>query len=290
MARGYRFFVPAVLLMAAGAAEACEPVVPFIQVVAPALALSGSLLVLAAAVMVKSALFAVFERRLPRARAAWRMFLGNVLTSFVGVLVAAMIGNGAIWLLGVPMVGVLCWLPARRLVKVAPQPWLARTSPAALAGLMTFALLASCILFTVAQGAITTHRLALYWMIKLAAIFLALFASVTLTTVWEEWVIWRLSSRPEDTGYFSTVLRTNLYVLLLVMAVPAALILPKRLKSPDFLVKRAAVVASSHPYRGFSADTTDPSLACFLHDLNVRKTGVGEEFTMLINAQQRHAR
>ena len=264
MARGYRFFIAALLLTTAGGAQACEPVVPFIQVVAPALALSGSILVLAAAVVVKSALFAVFERRLPRLRAAWRMFLGNVLTSFVGLLIAAMIGSGAIWLLGVPLVCLLCWLPSRRLVKVAPQPWLARTSPAVLAGLMTFALLASCILFTVAQGAITTHRLMLYWTIKLAAISLALLASVTLTTVWEEWVIWRLSSRPEDTGFFTSVLRTNLYVLVLVMAVPAVLILPKRLKSPDFLAKRPAVVAFSHQHRGFPADTTNPSFAGLL--------------------------
>ena len=31
--------------------------------------------------------------------------------------------------------------------------------------------------------------------------FLALFASMTLTTVWEEWGIWRLSSRPDGTGF-----------------------------------------------------------------------------------------
>ena len=103
---------------------------------------------------------------------------------------------------------------------------------------MTCALLASCILFMAGRGALETHQHALYWIIKLAAIFLALLASMTLTTVWEEWVIWRLSSRPEGTGFFASVLRANLYVLLLVMAVPAVLILPKRLKSPDFIAKR----------------------------------------------------
>ena len=83
-----------------------------------------------------------------------------------------------------------------------------------------------------------THQLALYWIVKVAAIFLALFASMTLTTVWEEWVIWRLSSSPEGIGFFTSVLRTNLYVLVLVMAIAAVLILPKRLKSPDFLARR----------------------------------------------------
>jgi hypothetical protein len=111
--------------------------------------------------------------------------------------------------------------------------------------------LASCILFMVGQVAIEIHQLIIYWVIKLVAIFLALLASVTLTTVWEEWVIWRLSSRPEGTGFFGSVLRTNLYILVLVMAVPAVLILPKRLKSPDFLAKRpttavAQTTAASH--------------------------------------------
>ncbi len=233
-------------------ALACEPVVPFMQVMVPTLALSGSILVLALAVVVKSALFAVFERRLPRLRAAWRMFLGNVLTSCVGLLVAAMIASApAIWIVGVPLAYLLCWLPSRRLVQEAPLACLARMSPISLALLMTAALLASCVLFTVGQHAITTHQLILYWTIKLVAIFLALLASVTLTTVWEEWAIWRLSSRPVGTGFFGSVLRTNLYVLVLVMSVPAVLILPKRLKSPDFLVKRASapVAQTSVPTR-----------------------------------------
>jgi hypothetical protein len=54
---------------------------------------------------------------------------------------------------------------------------------------MTGAMLASCILFMVGQGVLETHHLALYWIIKLAAILVALLASITLTTVWEEWVI-----------------------------------------------------------------------------------------------------
>src|SRR5580692_4741705 len=148
--RRFQLMVLMLIAFTAKPTLACEPVVPFMQVMVPTIALSGSMLVLAAAVVLKSVLFAVFERRLPRVRAAWRMFLGNVLTSFVGLLVAAMIASGAgIWLVGVPLVCILCWLPSRRLVRVAPVAWLARTSPAGLAGMMTSALLASCILFMV---------------------------------------------------------------------------------------------------------------------------------------------
>ena len=160
MTRCYRLLgLTAVLLTVGIRAQACEPVVPFIQAVAPALALSGSLLVLAAAVVVKSALFAAFERRLSRLRAAWLMFLGNVLTSFVGLITAAMIGSGAAWFIGVPVVFLLCWLPSRRLVKVVPRAWFAPSSPAGLAAIMTVTLLGSCILFAVSRGAIQTHQL-----------------------------------------------------------------------------------------------------------------------------------
>lgn len=226
------------LLGASCPAFACEPVLPFMQVMVPALALSRSILVLIGAVIVKSALFAMFESGLPRLAAAWRMFLGNLLPSFIGVLVGVMIASGPVWIVGAPLAFLLCWLPARRLVKQSPLPWFGKRSPAALAAIMTAAFLASCILFMVGQEAISAHQLLLQWTIKMAAILLALFASVGLTTIWEEWAIWRLSSRPAGRGFFPSVLRTNLYVLILVMAVPAALILPKRLKSPNFLAKR----------------------------------------------------
>jgi hypothetical protein len=245
MAKRYRLLVLAGSILMAKPALGCEPVVPFMQVMVPALALSGSIVVLTMAVVLKSVLFALFERQLPRLQAAWRMFLGNVLTSFVGLLVAVMIASApSFWLIGAPLVCALCWLPTRRLVKAAPLPWLARRSPAALAGVMTGAMVASCILFMAGRGALETHQHALYWIIKLAAIFLALLASMTLTSVWEEWAIWRLSSRPEGRGFFASVLRANLYVLLFVMAVPAVLILPKRLKSPDFLAQRHKMAVS----------------------------------------------
>lgn len=47
MYRGCRFLLLAIPLIVARPALACEPVVPFIQVMVPALALSGSVLVLA---------------------------------------------------------------------------------------------------------------------------------------------------------------------------------------------------------------------------------------------------
>ncbi len=239
-----RILLASVLLMAATPAQACEPVIPFIHAVVP-FTLAGSLFVLLVAVLGKSVLFPFFERRLPPIRAGGLMFLANILTSFIGVLVAAMIGSGDVWLFGVPVVYMVCLLPARRLVAAGPWRWLKKTSSWGLAALMTMVLLASCILFAVSQGAIHERRLAVYWTMKVSAIFLAMLASVTLTTVWEEWVIWSAASRVPGTQFLGSVLRTNLYILILVLVVPAAQMLPKRLKSPNFLARHlpAAVVA-----------------------------------------------
>jgi hypothetical protein len=203
--------------------------------------LVGSGTVLLAVVLLKSALFAVFEKRLPRIRAALVMFLGNIVSSVVGVIAAGIIGSAVLWLLGVPIVILLCVAPAHRLIRRAPIPWLARRSPASLAALMTLMFCASCVLFAVTMY--WGGSLAWYWVVKLAAVYLALGASIALTTIWEEWVVWRLSGLPGDTEFFSPVLRTNLCVLLFVMAISAAVMLPKRLKSPDFLALRQPVPA-----------------------------------------------
>ena len=224
---------------------ACEPVVPFIQVVAPALSLTGSASALALVVGGKSLLFALLAKQIPKVRAALFMFVGNVLTSIVGVIAAVMLGSPAIWLVSIPVVFGLAWLPARRLVAAPPRPWFGRQLPWEIAFLMTVGLAGSCFLFMLGQAAIGSNRLALYWVVKLAAVYLALIASITLTAVWEEWVIWKLASSPEGVAFFGPVLRTNLYTLLVVMAIGAVLMLPKRLASPDFLVKRSTSVASA---------------------------------------------
>ena len=112
---------------------------------------------------------------------------------------------------------------------------------------MTGLMIVSCILFMAGRGALDAQHHALYWILKLAAIFAALLASITLTAIWEEWVIWRLSSHPDGTGFFAGVLRANLYVLLLIMIVPAVLILPKRLHSPDFTAHRHNTTVTQAP-------------------------------------------
>src|SRR5437588_3767601 len=139
------------MLAAPLSAFGCEPILPFMRVVGGPAALTGSFLVLGLVVLAKSAAFAHFQNRFAYSKAFLLMIAGNILTSIIGVLAAAMIGSGDIIVIGFPIVWALCLLPAKRLVAVFPHSSFGRVGPGALAFGMTACLLLSCILFVLAQ-------------------------------------------------------------------------------------------------------------------------------------------
>ena len=223
-----------VSILIAMPASACEPIVPMMYVIGGPLIVTKSLAILIAAVVVKCALFALFQKQINRGWAALFMFLGNILTTIVGVLAMLMLTSPQLFIIGIPVVFLLCWIPARRIPQLVPQR---RFSAGGAAALMTAGLILSCVLFLVAQGAIYKNEYALYWAIKLVAVYAAMIVSIALTSLWEEWVVWKLSRRPPaDRAFVAPVLRANLYTILLVMLYAAVQVIPERLKSPNFLV------------------------------------------------------
>jgi hypothetical protein len=225
------------LVLSSTTAQACEPIIPFMQVVAGPGFLTQSLLVLMFVVLVKSLAFAKWQKNIGPFRAFVFMVIGNVLTTVIGFVAAAMIGSGSIWIIGAPIVFALCYLPAKRLVAAVPHPKLAGSNPAAIAALMTAGLFVSCFLFGFAQYELIETSLTAYWIGKVIAVYVALIVSIALTAFWEEWVVWRLSRcRTNEAGFAQPVIRANLLVLLLVMLVSAGFMLPKRLHARGFLV------------------------------------------------------
>jgi hypothetical protein len=216
-------------------ARACEPVLPFMKVVAGPAILLGSWILLLAVVLIKSIIFSFMQKRLRFFHALLLMLFGNILTTVIGVIAAAMIGSGPIIAIGFLIVWMLCIIPARRFLAVIRRPWLKRFTPMGFAALMAFALVISCILFAASDAFM--DRFVVYWIWKLVAVYLALIVSIVLTAFWEEWVVWRLSRCPADyVGYVQPVIRANLIVLFCVMLFAAIVMLPQRLKSPNFLV------------------------------------------------------
>lgn len=223
--------------MFGASAFGCEPIVPLMQVLGGPGALTGSFTVLVGAVLLKCIAFGLFQKRISFFRSALYMLAGNLLTTVVGVIAGAMLASGVLWLIALPIVWLLSILPAKRLIAAAPNSRLAGTSAGALAAKMTGGLALSCILFMLAMAAIDSQSAMFYWIFKLAAIYAALAISIVLSAFWEEWVVWKFSrSADTDTSFAIPVIRANLLVLIVVMGVAAALMLPQRLKSPDFLV------------------------------------------------------
>ena len=229
-------------------ALACEPIVPFIKAVGGPGVLTGAFAVLGAAVLLKSAAFARLQKTLSFSTALSWMLAANVLTFFVGVMTAAMIGKGGILLVGVPIVWLLYLLPAKRLIAAAPSTLFARFTPRALAFGMTAGLVLSYILFGVASMVQDSASAALYWVVKVAAVYVGLTIGIALTALFEEWIMWCFSRSAEnDVTFVQPVIRANLIVLLGVMLISAAVIIPQRLKSPGFIVSEKPRTTLGHP-------------------------------------------
>ena len=247
------FLIAVAVLVFGETANACEPILPFIKVVGGPGMLTSSWIVLFAAVALKSIIFSFSQKKLSFPRAFALMVTGNVLTTIVGMIVAALIGSGPIMFIGALIVWPLCILPARRFIVAANYPWVKRFSAGGLAGVMALALVASCFLFGISSLFADSNHLAVYWIWKLTAVYTALIVSIVLTAFWEEWVVWKLSRCPvEFTGYVQPVIRANLVVLFCVMLFTAGIVLPQRLKSPNFLVKlglihHASLVVKTSP-------------------------------------------
>jgi len=220
----------------AAPAFACEPIVPLVSVFFPlgqALRIGGWMLL--AVVIVKCLAFAAMQKTMRFVVAAFAMFVANVVSSFVGLL--ATLGMAVPQLILVSLVAVffLSLLPARRLVELWPKG--RHVSPSGIAAAAVLLFLGSIIGFMAAQAALASERMWLYWVLKLVYVELALAISISLTTFWEEYVVWRMARRDRsERSFLVPVLRANLYVILVVMLVAAAVVLPERLRSADFLI------------------------------------------------------
>src|SRR4030095_4946169 len=168
-------FLSAVAVFAFGeSANACEPILPFIKVVGGPGMLTSSWVILLAAVTLKAIIFSFSQKNLSFPHAFILMVAGNVLTTVIGVIVAALVGSGPIMFVGAFIVWPLCFLPAKRAIAATNYPCLRKFSAGGLAAAMAFALVVSCFLFGISSLFADSNRLAVYWIWKLAAVYTAL--------------------------------------------------------------------------------------------------------------------
>lgn len=215
-------------------AHACAPVVPLVRLFGiPFFALPIT-------IVVKSAAFAHFERRIPWYIALSAMVLANLVSSMVGLALAMPVVAPAVALGALFFVFVASLPPARRIVSVAKSKRVRNSRPDILAvGIVVLYVitlflfgLASGVLDAVVDGEVSGGA---YWVAKLAYLYPALALAIGLTTFWEEWVIARLlRQRFVEQVVLPSVLRANLVAFVLVLALGAGAALPHRLESPEF--------------------------------------------------------
>jgi hypothetical protein len=215
---------------------ACEPIIPMMMLFGGSGLLTRSLWGLALGISIKCVAFAFFERSLPKRQAMLLMLKGNVLTTFVGLLLALCFAIQILSLFSLFVFFALAYLPADRLERmdIRGLPKIGRNSIAALVVLL---LLLSFLFFSSAMTVLSSSNSGLlYWLLKLAYIYPALLISIAITSLWEEWVIFKgVKEESRQLHYYPAVLRANFITLLVLMTIAAVKTLPTRLQSPDFL-------------------------------------------------------
>ncbi|MCA9435727.1 MAG: hypothetical protein KC978_08080 [Candidatus Omnitrophica bacterium] len=236
------FLGVAYLLMGVSPASACEPIVVWVVLAGPQF-LNLTLASLVVVVAVKCFSFSFFEKGLPMVQRPLFMLVGNLASSVVGLAVALPLLAPAEFSLVVSLVALfgLSTGPTRRLKEVTG--WRDANSGVVLISLM-LAIIATAALFGLAVTALDSDEPLVYWALKLGYIAVGLAISLFVTVIFEEWVIWGMSDRANlGRNFYPSVLKANLAAFLVGGGIGAGIMLPERLRSPNFLVD---IVRSLH--------------------------------------------
>jgi hypothetical protein len=232
-----------ILLLASTAASACEPVLPLAMLFSGGVIAAGSLAPLGVAVGAKSVLFCLLEKRLPKHKAVLHMLAANAFSTILGLPLVLGAVVPPFVLIGLPLIYATSLLASRRLVALKPLPLLSDARPWLIALVFPILYVMSFILLSLAQGIVTRSAdgsLAGYWAIKLLYVYMALVVSITLTTLWEEWLVSKLARLGKHVSFLPAVTRANLITLGLLMTYAAIRMLPMRLQRGDHLVRALA--------------------------------------------------
>lgn len=235
-------FLSTVLVLLPSMVWACEPIVPlamlysgtsFWSVIATTSAL-GLLL----AIALKSMVFK-WKSGFKTSDAVIFMFLANLYSTLPGILLAVSFSSSLIIFSSF----FIYLIPARNLVKHKPFDRFGVPLTAFVLAALT---VATAVLFGFSIE-MQSRSLPAYWMVKIFYSSIAIGISILITTACEETVISFLYEKKykEWRSFMEPVMWANLVVFLLLVGTAAALILPKRLASPDFLIyllKAAKVV------------------------------------------------
>ena len=215
----------------------CEPVLPLLQVYSGTIFFAGSAIILLSAVLLKCIAFAFLEKSLDWKDAIGLMFIANIFSTLIGLFLSVGAAMPSVFIGAIIIVFGVSYMPACRLVEKVPWAFLKQFNGAGLAFTIVGLYIATYFLFAWSQQLLNSESPTwLYWLAKVGFIYAAIIISIMLTTVWEEYIIARYMSKTvANADYFLPALKANLITMLAIMAYAAAMMIPKRLESPQFL-------------------------------------------------------
>jgi hypothetical protein len=220
----------------------CEPVIPVMHVFTGSILGKESLVVLLGAVAIKTIIFAIYEKSISWYKAVLFMLIANCFSTVVGFSLSLSFAPPFLAII-IPFLLFVCWIPSKRIIALNPGGYFSGWNHYGLAVGVMILVFASWQLFTAAQSAIGSRApLHTYWVLKFLYIYSAIIISFALTTFWEEWVVSGLSkNKSKNASFLKSVAFANLITLLAVMLYAAAMMLPIRLKSGNFLVQLVTI-------------------------------------------------
>jgi len=212
---------------------ACEPVVPLMMLYSGttlfgAIALKSGIGLLLA-VVIKCLVF-YWKSDFKNIRAIGYMILGNVYSTIPGILLGITFSVPIFILLAYPIL----LIPSHNMKEYRP---FRRLGTFGSAGVLFVLLVISLVVFLAAMGA-QQGPAAGYWGLKVLYCILGVGISFIISVVCEDRVITYFYTRKYKTqkSFLDAVLWANIAVFLVIFGIGAAIALPQRLASPNFLI------------------------------------------------------
>jgi hypothetical protein len=163
----------------------------------------------------------------------WYVFFSNIISTIIGAIVAVMFTSSYAFLPGGAILYLIFLIPARRLRQFKP---FARTSSYILAFGLLFLTYITVVAFGVMSGNYATPYV--YWPLKILMATLGVGISLIISVLYEEAIIAGMHKRrfKQVKSFVQPVLWGNIIALGIFMLIGAAIALPQRLRSPDFLI------------------------------------------------------
>lgn len=248
-------------LLAALPAMACIPIVQVSYVFwgpafwAGSRLATYSMLGMAIVVAVKCVAFQRADAVLPAWLRAPAMIVANVVSTFIGLIVAAIAASGGVGFIFQFIFQAICFFPfALRLQ--ATWPWPATDKWKGPAGFLPFLVLPvldfiGFYLFMQAQDPGDRGDLATYWALRVVCVLVGMATTMLVTVAVEETAISAIGLRWRRASFLPAVARANLAAYFVAAAFGAAVALPQRLYNQDYYHRptppRLAALQEGHP-------------------------------------------